>query len=360
MLLSSLAVALGLHWALLSGSDPDPGTTDSGAAPRVTPLDVRTLASMTPQTLAVALPEAPRPKAPLALPARSRAKAPASSSAAGPVVATAAPVVATASIVDDSSPTSALPERTSRADEPLVTAPVDVELVKNVAGPASAEPALSVPVYRTRMPPAAKLHYDMRRGFFSGSGDLVWKPAADGYEVRLQGSVAGLQVLTEVSSGAFDAHGIAPLRYTDTRLRRGTSAANFQRDKGKLSYSGPQVEYPLVPGAQDRVSWMIQIGAVLAANPQLAAPGGRIVFFVSGAQGDADVWAFRYVGAETVRSDDGPLTAVKFTREPRRPYDRLVEVWLAPQRHYLPVRARFTADSDKDAFELLLRDMQAP
>ena len=41
-------------------------------------------------------------------------------------------------------------------------------------------------------------------------------------------------------------------------------------------------------------------------------------------------------------------------------YDRSVEVWLAPARNHLPVRARFTANAGGDAFELLLRDIQSP
>jgi hypothetical protein len=200
----------------------------------------------------------------------------------------------------------------------------------------------------------------LHKGFLSGSGELTWKPAADRYEVRLEGSIAGVNLLTQTSIGAFDANGLAPLRYTDTRSRRGANAANFQRDKGKITYSGPQVEYPLVPGVQDRVSWMIQIGAILNADPKLAATDGKISMFISGASGDADVWVFRYVGAETISNDSGPLRTVKFTREPRKAYDRSVEVWLAPAKHHLPVRARFTANAGGEVFELLLRDNQLP
>jgi hypothetical protein len=81
---------------------------------------------------------------------------------------------------------------------------------------------------------------------------------------------------------------------------------------------------------------------------------------VSGAQGDADVWNFRYAGVDTLRGESGPVRAVKFTREPRKPYDKLMEVWLDPARHHLPVRARATATAGGDVFELLLRDMQSP
>ena len=266
-----------------------------------------------------------------------------------------------------------------QAQQPVVEAPgadIDPGLIVQVAAPAAtlsstpsvtasapasaATPGEPVPVYRTMLPPAFRLRYELHRGFFSGAGELSWKPAADHYEARLEGSLAGMNLLTQVSSGILDTHGLAPVRYTDARSRRAMAAANFQRDKGKITYSGPQVEFPLVPGAQDRVSWMVQIGAILNAQPQLAGPEGKIVLFVSGAAGDADVWVFRYAGIENLRTDAGTWRTVKFTREPRKAYDRSVEVWLAPARNHLPVRARFTANAGGDAFELLLRDIQSP
>ncbi|HEY0855979.1 MAG TPA: DUF3108 domain-containing protein [Albitalea sp.] len=228
----------------------------------------------------------------------------------------------------------------------------------NAPGAAADEPP--PPLYRTRLPPPVTLHYTMRRGVLPGSGELHWKPAGQRYELRLDGRVGGVLVLTEVSTGTLDGHGLAPLRFTDTRIRRGTQAANFQRDKGKITFSGPQIEYPLLPGSQDRLAWMLQMAGVLSAEPQHATPGGKLAFFVVGARGDADVWVFRYAGAEQVSTDEGPLAAVKFTREPRKPYDRSVEVWLAPARQYLPVRARFTTSANGEVFELLLRDMQSP
>jgi len=233
--------------------------------------------------------------------------------------------------------------------------------VRPVAATATSEAAPdSFPLYRTALARPARLHYEMKRGMYSGNGDLIWKPAGDRYELRLEAYVAGLAVLTEVSTGLLGEQGIAPLRYTDQRLQRGIMAANFQRDTGKITYSGPQVEVPLPPGAQDRLSWMLQLGGVLNAEPQHAAPGGRVVFFVSGARADAEAWTFRYVGVEDVNAAGGAIRAVKFTREPRQAYDRLVEIWLAPERQHLPVRARFTAQANGEVFELLLRDIQTP
>jgi hypothetical protein len=162
-------------------------------------------------------------------------------------------------------------------------------------------------------------------------------------------------VLTQISSGGFDAAGVAPVRFTDQRLRRGTKAANFQRAANKISFSGTSAEFALRDGAQDRLSWMVQLGAIVAANPALREAGARIALYVVGANGDASVWAFDNLGAESVSTGEGTVEALKFVREPREPYDTQVQVWMDATHHYLPVRATQKSGPDDDGFELRLQ-----
>ena len=215
----------------------------------------------------------------------------------------------------------------------------------------------TIPTYRTQLPPAVTLRYDMQRGGLRGNGELQWRPGADRYELKLEGHVAGLTILTQVSQGGFDAAGIAPQRFTDRRIRRPLTAANFQREVGKITFSGPQTEYPLHAGAQDRLSWMIELGAVVAAEPALGIADAKIVMFVSGSHGDAGVWVFRCLGPDAVDSRSGSVAAIHFKREPRGPYDTTVEVWLDPKRHHLPVRATLRAGPNDDGLDLRLQDM---
>ncbi|MEQ1684234.1 MAG: DUF3108 domain-containing protein [Burkholderiaceae bacterium] len=242
--------------------------------------------------------------------------------------------------------------------------PVQPAVVTAAASPTppTPEPAASVtedsiPHYRTRPPPAVTLRYDLQRGQLHGQGELQWRPGPEGYELRLEGRIAGLAVLTQISRGGFDESGLAPLRFTDRRVRRPLAAANFQREAGKITFSGPQTEYPLHAGAQDRLSWMIQLGAIVAAEPGLGVAGAKVVLFVSGAHGDAGAWAFRCIGSEAVESRAGSVATIRFKREPRGPYDTTVEVWLDPQRHHLPVRATLRAGPNDDGLDLRLLDM---
>ena len=197
------------------------------------------------------------------------------------------------------------------------------------------------------------LHYHMHRGALRGAGELTWRPGASGYVARLEGRIAGFSILTWVSEGGFDAAGLAPVRYTDKRRGKSELAANFQRGAGKITFSGPSTEYPLLPGSQDRMSWMIQIAAIASADPKRLSTGARLAMYVVGARGDAEVWAFKVQGVEDVATGDNPVQAIKLLREPRKPQDTRVEVWLAPSLHYLPVRARLV--NEGSALELLMQ-----
>jgi hypothetical protein len=220
---------------------------------------------------------------------------------------------------------------------------------------AAAEPLPHVPTYRTQMPPPLQLNYELRRGMLSGSGTLSWRPDGNSYELRLDGKVAGFTVLNWFSQGGFDAAGVAPVRFTDQRRGKSSRATNFQRGAGVITYSGPSDQYPLLPGAQDRLSWMVQLPAILNANPSASVAGARVSMFVTGVHGDGDVWTFRTEGTESVTTPSGTVTALRMLREPRKPHDTRVEVWMDSQRNHIPVRARMSSEPDGDVFELSLR-----
>ena len=210
------------------------------------------------------------------------------------------------------------------------------------------------PVYRTLLPPKATLHYQVRRGFLRGDGQIRWQPSGDAYRLVLEASVAGLTLLVQTSEGAVDGNGLAPVRFLDQRLRRAAQAANFVRERRRITFSGTTVEWPLVAGCQDRLSWMIQLAGIVAADPALLREGARITMAVVGARGDAAVWSLRYVGREMVETAHGSVSAEKLVREGESANDTTAEVWLDPQRSYLPAHATLRNASGAPEYELLL------
>ncbi|MBE0547856.1 MAG: DUF3108 domain-containing protein, partial [Rubrivivax sp.] len=213
----------------------------------------------------------------------------------------------------------------------------------------------------TRLPPAATLRYALRRGTSSGQAELRWRPADGRYLLALDSTGPGGQRLGSISQGGLGATGIAPERYTEGRSGREARAVNFQHEAGRITFSGPSLHYPLLPGAQDRLSWMLQLPAVMAAEPALRAPGSEVLMFVAGTRGDAEVWVFTVLASQTVHTPGGPVAdALHLRRQPRRPYDTQVDVWLDPARHHLPVRLHLLLQPAGSSVEFVLEQHTVP
>jgi hypothetical protein len=227
------------------------------------------------------------------------------------------------------------------------------------AGAASAETLASLsaqplPSYAVQVPPPVQLRYRMRRGGREGEALLDWAPGHDGvYRLRFEREWAGGQPLASLSQGALSAQGLAPERFLDRRRQRDVAAANFERAAGRVRFSGPQIEYPLWPGVQDRASWLIQLAGIVQATAALREAGAEVALVVVGSRGDASLWRFRVQGLVGVpppaaRPDSAvagvpaPLL-LHLQRAARRPYDTQVDVWLDPQRHHLPAGVRWLA-----------------
>ena len=260
---------------------------------------------------------------------------------------TPTPVVA--EVLTSHKPAARMAPRSAPASAPVERVPEATPEPATPVQASVAEASLDIPVYATRLPPPGLWRYRMQRGLAVGVADLSWAPLADaGYELRLEGRVAGVTMLEWASRGQIDAAGLAPERFVLRRRGRDRHAANFQREAGKISFSGPTHVQPLVPGAQDRLSWLLQLPAIVAAAPERFGSGATVVLFVAGARGDADAWTFLVQGTEVL---DG-TPALKLLREPRRLYDTRVEVWLDPAEHYLPLRVVQTPSGGGAALEL--------
>jgi len=217
----------------------------------------------------------------------------------------------------------------------------------------------TVPRYRAQLPPALTLTYEVRHGMLRGTGELQWRPNGDRYELSLRARVAGLTVLTQTSTGAIDASGLAPQHYADQRWGRPDTSATLDRASRVITFSDRVTRFDWREGTQDRLSWMLQLGAVVSADDRLAQPGARVAMVVVGTHGDLDIWSFRCMGVDRVASRDGTLGAIKYVRETRASGDTAVEVWVDPSEHHLPVRATQRSGAGDDGFELQLRQAVA-
>jgi hypothetical protein len=201
----------------------------------------------------------------------------------------------------------------------------------------------SAPALRLAVPSSAHFNYDViahTKGItLNGNARLDWHNDGREYEAQLTLSAPFLRSRTQRSTGLVTAQGLAPVRFSDKY--RSEEAAHFDRDNGKVTFSTNKPDADLEPGVQDRLSIVLQLGAMLGGDPSRYPAGSHITVQTASTK-EAEPWTFIVDGEETLALPGGRVQAVRLTRTPRKEYDVKVELWLAPGAAYAPVRLRLT------------------
>ncbi|GIZ50823.1 DUF3108 domain-containing protein [Noviherbaspirillum aridicola] len=209
-----------------------------------------------------------------------------------------------------------------------------------------AQQAPPVP-WRADPPPPARLEYTvtaLREGSnWYGSGRFNWQTDGDRYRISGEASVTILfriTVLNFQSEGRINPQGIMPERYSETPWRKDMAQAWFDRQAGRISFSSSAGSWPLQGGEQDRASVAWQLAALGRGDGSRFVPGGELEIVVAGAR-HADRWRFSMIGLEEVETPHGRHLAWHLKREPRGGRrDQGIDIWLAPQLEWYPVRVR--------------------
>lgn len=228
------------------------------------------------------------------------------------------------------------------------------------AASASTQPATAaVP---TRLPEPANLRYDVTaqiKGLtYHAGADLLWQHDQDSYRLRFEFKLLSVLVRSQTSTGAVGVPGLQPLQFVD-RVRSEERSARFDRQRQQVTFSDrDKPDVALEAGAQDRLSIIFQLAALVAGEPARYPPGSRLAIQTIG-HNDAQTWHFIVAPEQTLRYQGEPLPAVKLTRELRDPKDQTVDVWFAPRLGYLPVRLKIT-QQDGDYIEQQLNAVDQP
>ncbi len=223
---------------------------------------------------------------------------------------------------------------------------------------AQEHPSIKRPV---DLPPSADLSYkiEARKKGISLSGDATvnWRVGAGKYSAS---NTARAQILGKIldnrSEGLIDVYGLSPLRFREKRFRKGETIATFDRAAKSIGFNDGQQNYPLTGGEQDRGSVQWQLAAVARGAPDKFTPGSEWKFFVAGRR-DAEVWTFKVVNREPLKTGMGTVQAVHLVKSPS-PDEKgqSIDLWLAPSLEWYPVKLRFS-ESDGEYVEQTLDKM---
>lgn len=232
-----------------------------------------------------------------------------------------------------------------------------VALSAQAAGHAATKRKVSVP-------PSADLHYAIRAqqsGFsLNGEALLTWRTSADSFSIDTETRSALFgKIIESKSTGTIDSFGLAPVSFVEKRFRKESTTTTFNRAGKLISFAGTPETYPLLGGEQDRNSAIWQLIAVARANTAAFKPNSVWDFFVAGPR-DAEPWLFKVIDQEKIHTALGDQRTVHLNRAP--PPDskgQQLDIWLAPDLEWYPVRLRFS-DGDGDYIEQTVEKIDRP
>ncbi len=272
---------------------------------------------------------------------------------AAPIVAApifAVPPQIAAAPVDEPAPPAIY--ETAEAETPAVAAPPL----------AASEPAPKpVPLLARRLPRRGEITYELYLGnnkFSVGRTQQAWELNDDSYRLSSVSETTGLvalfvrQRIAYESRGKLTPRGLRPEHFTTQRVRSGRSedaAANLDWNAMTAMIGNPQISVTLPAEAQDLVSFMYQLGLMPLAPGRIELPitnGWKLERY------ELDIG-----GEEQLQTPFGTLRAVPVTQV-RRPGQESIELWLAAEYRWLPVRIRFFDREGEPSGEQLVSDIR--
>ena len=201
-----------------------------------------------------------------------------------------------------------------------------------------APPVVNIDPNALPMPASGEAQYKLRMGIVSGELILSWK-FTDGH-YRLDSIAQGTGIFAiagkyvQASEGDIAAGGLRPTTFSVERRGKKDSAAFNWTDNSVRFYgkSGERTE-AATPGTQDMLSLLFQ----LAFAPPL---GDDLTVIVTNGR-KLERYAFERAGEEVISLEGGKFHTLKILKQRKGDEDGM-EVWLALEHHYLPVKIRVT------------------
>ena len=159
------------------------------------------------------------------------------------------------------------------------------------------------------------------------------------------------------SNGTLKAFGIAPDNYIEKiEIANRELRADFDWKMSAVSFVGRGAGQPttFAEGTQDPLSLQFHLPLLAQAYPWRFSPGSEVTFAI--ARRNVENYSFVVEGFETTRIDGSDVMTLKIDRKRGPNANRRVEIWMAPEFQWLPVRLRFT-DSNDEVWDSVLSQL---
>jgi len=233
-------------------------------------------------------------------------------------------------------------------------APVVEQAAEATPSPALPASAAASGAARFEWPASTRMSYALTgnyRGEVSGSAQVEWVRVGSHYQVHVDfivgPSFAPLITQRSTSDGEITAEGLAPRRYDQDIRFFGQSRPRqtIVFEAGNVVLANGDVR-PALPGLQDTASQFVQLTYVFSTRPEALRIGGSVDIPLALPKKVA-MWTYDVAEEVTLHTAFGPLAGIHL--KPRANDQKAgtlsVEMWMAPQLRYLPVRIRFEQDA---------------
>lgn len=218
--------------------------------------------------------------------------------------------------------------------------------------------------YAVNPPPSAELTYDVSavrdHENWYGTGVFRWESAKGRYSIAGEASIRiifKIGLLNFKSEGTINDFGIAPLLYTEQSRNKPLTSTEFRHAQQKILFSASPATYPYHGGEQDRASVMWQLASIGRGDPGQFRAGAGFDIVVAGTR-DADAWRITVLGEEEIETGYGNFATWHVVRLPNaESRDQQIDIWLAKQHEWYPVKVRYT-EPNGDHLDMSLSDLE--
>jgi hypothetical protein len=193
------------------------------------------------------------------------------------------------------------------------------------------------------MPAQASLVYDVlagKDGYKLGQAVYTWRVTGERYHLESVAEAQGVATLfmsgrvVQTSEGRIGGLGLVPEQFVHTKKEKPKGSARFDWRTGRITMvHGTE---PLPKGTQDVLSFPFQLALTVADNTEswpMSVTNGRYLKH----------YQFQVLGRERMQMGKGAVDVLHVRGS--HSADDALDVWLAPDRNWLPLRIRM--DDDK-------------